>query len=229
MIVECALTFEAAHRNTSPSAEERVRRLHGHSYEVVVSVDGAIDPRIGWVMDFGEIKDRAGVIIDKLDHRILNDVGGMQDSTRDDVRRWLLDTLRPILPSLHNCRVTILGEHSWKPTISRQPSGLESIRFGFDAAHFLPTLPDTHKCRRIHGHSFRVAVTSPDASRLADSLIGIYGQLDHQLLNEIPGLENPTSELLAEWLKVELTRRKCALTEIMVAETCTSCCRLTVP
>lgn len=226
MILECKLTFEAAHRNTSVHADERTRRLHGHSYEVTVAVEGAIESKIGWVMDFADVKDRANEVIDRLDHHTLNDIPGINDSTRPDVENWIGNKLRPILPSFAYCRLHIVGERGWTPIVSRIALGIEQVKFGFDAAHFLPTLPDTHKCRRIHGHSFRVAVTSTDVSRLAESLRDIHGQLDHRLLNEINGLENPTSEYLAEWLSKELRTRKCAYREIMVAETCTSCCRL---
>jgi 6-pyruvoyltetrahydropterin/6-carboxytetrahydropterin synthase len=228
MIIECKLTFESAHRNTQTSAPERVRRLHGHSYEATVAVKGDIDPQIGWVMDFAEVKDRASEIIDRLDHHILNDIDGTGDTTHTEVERWLTDALRPHLPTLHECRLHILGDHDWAPVASRISEGRERVRFGFDAAHFLPTLPDDHKCRRIHGHSFRVAVTAPDVRDLAEPVHEIYASLDHRLLNEIPGLQNPTSELLAQWLLVELQRRKCIFDEIMVAETCTSSCRLTM-
>ena len=82
--------------------------------------------------------------------------------------------------------------------------------FQVEAAHQLPNLPEGHKCRRLHGHSFRieVAVSGPldprmgwvmdfaDIDRHVDPLIA---QLDHRLLNDIPGLDNPTSELLAVW------------------------------
>ncbi len=226
MIIECKLTFESAHRNTQASAPERARRLHGHSYEATVAVKGNIDPKIGWVMDFAEVKDRASEVIDRLDHRILNDIDGTGDTTRTEVEHWLTVALRPQLPTLHECRLHIMGDRDWSPVVSRISEERERVRFGFDAAHFLPTLPDDHKCRRIHGHSFRVAVTSIDARDLAEPVHEIYALLDHRLLNEIPGLENPTSELLAEWLSVELKRHKCTFEDIMVAETCTSSCRL---
>lgn len=226
MILECKLTFEAAHRNTSVHSDERTRRLHGHSYEVTVAVEGAIDPQIGWVMDFAEVKDRANEVIDRLDHYTLNDIPGIHDSTRPDVENWIGSKLLPILPSFASCRLHIVGERGWTPSVFRVEPGIERMKFGFDAAHFLPTLPDTHKCRRIHGHSFRVAVTSTDVSRLAEPLMEVHQRLDHRLLNEISGLENPTSEYLAEWLSKELRTRKCVFQEIMVAETCTSCCKL---
>jgi 6-pyruvoyltetrahydropterin/6-carboxytetrahydropterin synthase len=226
MIIECKLTFESAHRNTSAEAPERARRLHGHSYEATVAVTGAIDPAIGWVMDFAEVKDRAGEVIDQLDHRVLNDMEGMHNATRVDVERWLTNDLRRLLPTLHECRLNIIGDRNWTPVISRPEPGRERLRFGFDAAHFLPTLPDLHKCRRIHGHSFRVAVNSVNAGWLAEPVREIYESLDHRLLNEIAGLQNPTSELLAQWLLAELKHRKCSFEDIMVAETCTSSCRI---
>ena len=84
-------------------------------------------------------------------------------------------------------------------------------QFRFEAAHCLPTFPEGHKCRRMHGHSFRVDVAvegevDPDRGYLMDyGTIGelcdpIRQRLDHHLLNEIEGLENPTAENLARWI-----------------------------
>jgi 6-pyruvoyltetrahydropterin/6-carboxytetrahydropterin synthase len=83
--------------------------------------------------------------------------------------------------------------------------------FRFDAAHFLPTAPEGHPYRRLHGHSFRVAVTiagSPDpvTGWLADfaeierALLRLRDGLDHRLLNEVAGLAVPTLENLAFWI-----------------------------
>lgn len=83
--------------------------------------------------------------------------------------------------------------------------------FDFDAAHFLPHVPDGHKCRRMHGHTYRVEVVlggevqefGPEAgmvldyAKLAVVWDPIHAMLDHRTLNEIPGLENPTTEVLA--------------------------------
>ena len=82
--------------------------------------------------------------------------------------------------------------------------------FQFEAAHLLPYLPETHKCRRLHGHSFvvDVVVEGPcdpklgwlmDYADISAAFKPIHDQLDHYYLNEIPGLENPTSENLAVW------------------------------
>ena len=80
--------------------------------------------------------------------------------------------------------------------------------FQFEAAHFLPHLPTLHKCRRLHGHSFKVEVVVEgecdaklgwvmDYAEIADAFKPILEKLDHYHLNEIPGLENPTSENIA--------------------------------
>lgn len=86
----------------------------------------------------------------------------------------------------------------------------------FSAAHCLPHVPKAHKCSRLHGHSYRVAV---EVSRDVDPLLGwvvdfghvdialrqlVHDALDHRYLNEIPGLENPTSEVLTEWVRARL-------------------------
>jgi 6-pyruvoyltetrahydropterin/6-carboxytetrahydropterin synthase len=107
--------------------------------------------------------------------------------------------------------------------------------FRFEAAHFLPAVPPGHKCRRIHGHSFRgeVAVrgaVSPelgwvmDFADLKKLIQPVVHELDHYLLNEIEGLENPTSELLAVWIWHRLAPRLPALHRVTIEETCTSRC-----
>lgn len=107
--------------------------------------------------------------------------------------------------------------------------------FGFEAAHFLPTFPEGHKCRRMHGHSFRVEIVvagevPPERGYLVDyGAIGeaiepVRRRLDHHLLNEIEGLENPTSEVIAAWVWRRLVGPLPLLAEVVVHETCTSRC-----
>ena len=107
--------------------------------------------------------------------------------------------------------------------------------FQFEAAHLLPLLPKTHKCRRLHGHSFSVeiAVSGPcdpklgwvmDYADISAAFKPIWEKLDHYYLNKISGLENPTSEMLAIWIWRKLKPKLPLLTEIVVAETCQSRC-----
>ena len=105
--------------------------------------------------------------------------------------------------------------------------------FTFEAAHRLPNVPPGHKCARLHGHSFRVGVhvTAPvgvesgwvrDFADISCAMAPVLGQLDHYYLNDIPGLENPTSEVLARWIWERLEPRLPGLSSIVVKETCTS-------
>ncbi len=107
--------------------------------------------------------------------------------------------------------------------------------FTFEAAHRLPAVPEGHKCRRLHGHSFRVrvVVAGPqgeasgwvqDFAALKEAFQPLHEHLDHHYLNEIPGLENPTSENLAVWIWERLEPRLPMLSRVEVRETCTSGC-----
>ena len=107
--------------------------------------------------------------------------------------------------------------------------------FVFEAAHRLPNVPEGHKCGRLHGHSFRIAIyidgpvdrTSGwvrDFSEIKDIFAPLYERLDHNYLNEIPGLENPTSEVLAVWVWQELKPLLPELSAVRIHETCTSGC-----
>lgn len=110
-----------------------------------------------------------------------------------------------------------------------------SKSFGFEAAHWLPCFPEGHKCRRMHGHSFRVDVIvegelDPSVGYLIDfadikrATEPVERELDHRCLNEIEGLENPTSEMVAAWIWARLKPALPMLSEIVVHETCTSTC-----
>lgn len=107
--------------------------------------------------------------------------------------------------------------------------------FTFEAAHHLPNVPEGHKCARLHGHSFmvRIAVEGPvgeqsgwvmDFGDIKKAFKPIWSQLDHYYLNEIPGLENPTSENLAIWIWNKLKPELPQLSRIEIRETCTSGC-----
>ena len=100
--------------------------------------------------------------------------------------------------------------------------------FHFEAAHFLPGAPVGHPNARVHGHSFRARVTLEGEPDLVTGLIVHFGDvaaaiasardaLDHNMLNEVPGLENPTLERIAMWLWNRLDNRVPGLAEILIA------------
>ncbi len=107
--------------------------------------------------------------------------------------------------------------------------------FTFEAAHRLPNVPDGHPCGRLHGHSFRaeVSVIGPidesmgwvvDFGEIDAAIAPVRARLDHHYLNEIEGLENPTSEMLARWLWRQLAPSVAGLTAVVIHETCDARC-----
>lgn len=107
--------------------------------------------------------------------------------------------------------------------------------FYIEAAHRLPNVPPGHKCARLHGHSFRVEihVRGPvgersgwvmDFADIKEAFRPLYEILDHNYLNEIEGLQNPTSENLAIWIWRRLQPRLPGLCRVVIGETCTSGC-----
>jgi 6-pyruvoyltetrahydropterin/6-carboxytetrahydropterin synthase len=107
--------------------------------------------------------------------------------------------------------------------------------FTIEAAHQLPGLPPDHKCGRLHGHSFRIEVhvrgpiQQPrgwivDFADIREAFQPIHEQLDHHFLNEVEGLDNPTSENLSKWIWEKLYPRLPLLSRVIVRETCTTGC-----
>lgn len=110
--------------------------------------------------------------------------------------------------------------------------------FRFEAAHHLPRVPEGHKCARLHGHSFKVelAVVGPvdpatgwflDFGDLYEIWRPLGDRLDHHYLNEVEGLENPTSEVLAKWIWDRMKPRLPELAQVTVFETCDARCEYT--
>lgn len=107
--------------------------------------------------------------------------------------------------------------------------------FRFEAAHLLPNVAEGHKCRRLHGHSYRIRICVDgdlhpelgwvvDFADITEAFEPLRRRLDHYYLNEIDGLENPTSEILAKWIWARLAPSLPILSAVEVSETCTSGC-----
>jgi len=107
--------------------------------------------------------------------------------------------------------------------------------FHFEAAHRLPNVPTGHKCERLHGHSFHVRISDEgeapepegwvmDFADVKAAFKPLLAQLDHYYLNDIPGLENPTSENLARWIWARLKPELPRLSAVEIRETCNSGC-----
>jgi len=105
----------------------------------------------------------------------------------------------------------------------------------FESAHDLPAFPDGHKCRRLHGHSYRARIfveateldgqfITTDYAEIAAVVEPIRLALDHRYLNDIDGLENPTSEVIAQWIWRRLKPGLATLSKVRIFETCDSGC-----
>jgi len=104
--------------------------------------------------------------------------------------------------------------------------------FTFEAAHFLPNVPEGHKCGRLHGHSYKVRIYLIDKidentgwfidfADVKQAFKPILRQLDHNYLNDIEGLENPTAEVISKWIWNHLKAELPQLSAVEVKETCT--------
>jgi len=200
-------------------------RLHGHTLKIDIVVAGEVQPEFGWVVDFGEISRRFQPLYDVLDHSYVNEVGGMADPSLDGIRDWLHERLAPGLPWLKDVRVSVVGDNCYRlvelPASEDLPARLA---FTFEAAQSLPHLPEGHKCRRLHGHSYRVEVGAADLDRLRPLLETCYEALDHRSLNDIAGLEEATCERICEYLWNRLEPAAGDLEVVVVGETPTTRC-----
>ncbi len=160
---------------------------------------------------------------------MLNEVLGVDDVTFAVLRNYIREMIAPAIPSLKAVHVGIVGDNAFAPRAAAPDPrhGLgERLRFTFEAAHFLPNLPTPHKCRRMHGHSFRVEIAAAGGplDRLRGAMEQVYTALDHRCLNDIAGLENATSERLSQWIWQRLVPDVPELEAVAVAETCTARC-----
>jgi 6-pyruvoyltetrahydropterin/6-carboxytetrahydropterin synthase len=92
--------FEAAHSLPCVPKGHKCGRLHGHSFRVEVTIRGAVNPETGWLMDFGELKEKFRPLEEQLDHRFLNEVEGLENSTSENIARWIWKRLKPEVPVL---------------------------------------------------------------------------------------------------------------------------------
>ena len=98
-------TFEAAHRLPNLPPEHKCSRLHGHSFHVRLYLEGEPDPRLGWVMDFADIKAAFRPVLHQLDHHYLNDIEGLANPTSERIAVWIWEQLKPVLALLSKVEV----------------------------------------------------------------------------------------------------------------------------
>lgn len=223
-----AAPFEAARQVAILPEGHRSRRLHGHSFLARVRADLPPDwaPYPGG--EGGALAGALTAAVQDLDYRYLNE--RLDIPTDENLARWIRAQL-PV-PGLAS-----VGVRSTLDT-GAELNGTDHChlwhRFRFEAAHRLPQVPPGHQCGRMHGHGFEVILhadqdlVGQDMGVDFDYLITLWAplqaELHHGCLNDIPGLENPTSELLARWIWERLKPVLPALSWVSVYETVTAGC-----
>lgn len=216
-----ACGFEAARRLEAPTATARGARLHGHSFAARVRL--ALPP--DWAAFPGDeveaLRARLAGSVAPLDYTLLNErLAAPSDA---GLAHWI--GARLAAPALERVRVRSApgtgvdldcggSIHAWR-------------RYGFEAAHRLPRVPPGHKCGRMHGHRFEVVLhaAQPPQRRAHEELDAAWARLAPELegacLNDIAGLDNPTSELIAAWIWRRLESELPGLSWVTVHETAT--------
>lgn len=112
-----SFTFDAAHWLPQVPEGHKCGRLHGHTYQVILGLEGELDERMGWVQDFGEVSQAFRPLYGALDHRCLNEIEGLENPTAEVLAVWIYEKLIPVLPRLKDVTVreTPTAEAVYRP------------------------------------------------------------------------------------------------------------------
>ncbi len=105
MILYKKFSFDAAHFLPNVPVGHKCNQLHGHTYTMAVHVKGIPHERLGWVIDFSELTEAVKPVLEKLDHKLLNDISGLSNPTSEQLAIWLWDNIKPALPAL--CKIEL--------------------------------------------------------------------------------------------------------------------------
>ena len=100
MIIFKKFTFDSAHSLPNVPEGHKCKAIHGHTYKLTVFVEGDLDEKQGWVMEFSELKDVVKPLVEQLDHKYLNDIEGLENPTCEIIAKWLWDRIKPDVPQL---------------------------------------------------------------------------------------------------------------------------------
>lgn len=218
-------TFEAALSFDGIGIPEKFKRFHGHSYKFTISEsntikqENAIFPRLVQIND--SIKNR-------LDYQNINKTTGLSLPNDAFLIQWIINEFNNNEINYLSLKSTSDSGVYWEKN-----SGFNGFwETLIHSAHFLPNLPENHKCHNLHGHNFKIVLGWK--SECADNLMPYWSvkeifnpfflRLHQKILNDIPGLENPTSEGLCFWLWEKIKIVFPELSSVTVYETATSGC-----
>ena len=223
LLVTAAAPFEAARSVSILPDGHRSRRSHGHSFMAKIRAELPAEWGAFPGDEVSALQSRLAEAIEPLDYHSLNDV--LAQPTDENIGRWVRN-------KLHVPGVEAVGIQS----TAHQGADLDATehvhvwrRYLLQSAHQLPHVPAGHKCGRMHGHGFEIilhadqdlggAALGIDYDRIDSLWNPIHEQLDHACLNDIVGLENPTSEIIAAWIWKQLKGDLPELSWVTVFET----------
>jgi 6-pyruvoyltetrahydropterin/6-carboxytetrahydropterin synthase len=223
-----AAPFEAARRVSILADGHPSRRLHGHSFLARVRADLPPDWASFPGAETGALSEALETCVAALDYQDLNEQ--LPIPTDENLARWIRECLA--VPGIET--VGVQSTRDQGADLDEQDQVHVWRRFRFEAAHQLPNVPEGHQCGRMHGHGFEVIlhanqdIAGRDLGVDFDHLEAIWApvqaELHYACLNDIPGLENPTSELLARWVWGRIKPSLPALSWVTVYETSTAGC-----
>jgi len=213
-----AATFEAARHLGGLAPAHPAGRLHGHGF--TARVQCAVSP--GWAAFPGgeveQLRQRLTAAVGQLDYRHLNEL--LEDPSDIGLARWIAQQLAdPLLGALE---VGVDSTPHQGAVLDAAGRTQHWRRYVFQSAHRLPNVPAGHKCGRMHGHGFEAIVQAGgnvDYDRLDALWAPLQQALHYACLNEIEGLENPTSEMLSGWIWRRLQPQLPTLAQVTVYET----------
>jgi len=201
-----AARFEAA-RRIPGSTDPRLARQHGHSFRALARADSTHT-------DASTLEAALANACAPLDYAQINDT--LADPDDLGIARYLADSIAsPVSLALQSSPA--------RGALVENGSILITLSARFEAAHQLPQVPAGHKCGRLHGHCFGVRLVADarqcNHEQLEQAWLPLFSELNQHYLNAIPGLENPTSEMLALWLFQRIRQALPALSWVEVRET----------
>ena len=93
-------SFDSAHFLPNVPDGHKCKEMHGHTYRLKVFIEGELDPVLGWIMDFKDLKDALMPVIDQLDHKLINNIKGLENPTAENITVWIWQQIKPSLPLL---------------------------------------------------------------------------------------------------------------------------------
>jgi 6-pyruvoyltetrahydropterin/6-carboxytetrahydropterin synthase len=223
LLFTAAATFESARRIDRLPEQHPARRLHGHSFRAQVRAD--VPP--SWTLPGSEvsrIREQLERCLQPLDYRLLNE--HLEAPTDANLARWVRSHLD--VPGIE--QIGLRSAPHQGVDLTRNERCHVWRRYRFEAAHRLPNVAPGHKCGRMHGHGFEVVLHAEISSRGAPAIdadeldrrwLPLGAEFHQACLNDIPGLANPTSEMIASAIWERLKPSLSELAWVTVHETAT--------